>query len=150
MVPWDPRAAGATVDPQEVRQRMECLWQGLQQLPTRQRAALLLTQRDAEGMGLWEWIPALGLASLQQIAEGLEMTLPQFLELMPQLPVADSWLEKRYGLTRQQAITLRQGARERLLRNVRPQYATTDQLAARGSNRGDGARPPANRSGAIS
>jgi DNA-directed RNA polymerase specialized sigma24 family protein len=113
----DPRVNIAT----ETEQRLflQWLWEEIGQLPVRQRLALLLNLRDAEGRGVVELFPLTGIASIRQMAARLEMPLEEFARLWPALPLDDAGIAQLLNLTRQQVINLRKCARERLGRRRR-------------------------------
>jgi RNA polymerase sigma factor (sigma-70 family) len=103
----------------ETRDLLRLLWDELRQLPARQRAALLLNLRDAEGHGCIALLPLLGVATLRQLAEALEMPAALLAELWGSLPLDDARIAERMGLTRQQVINLRKAARARLARRLK-------------------------------
>ncbi len=103
----------------EKRLFLQRLWEELQQLPLQQRLALLLNLRDAGGHGCIALFPALGVASLPQLAAALAMPLEQLAALWPQLPLEDAALADLLALTRQQVINARKAGRERLTRRLR-------------------------------
>jgi RNA polymerase sigma factor (sigma-70 family) len=103
----------------EKRMFLQRLWEELQQLPTNQRAALLLNLKDASGHGCITLFPATGVATLKQLAEVLQMPLEDFAELWNELPVEDARIAELLGLTRQQVINARKSGRERLARRLK-------------------------------
>ena len=105
---------------QELEQQayIRTLWSEIVELPVKQRQALLFSLRDRAGGSLLPLIPATGVAPLKEIAEVLEMSLQQILELWNSLPLEDAILANRLGITRQQVINLRKSARERLTRRM--------------------------------
>ncbi|HEX8070492.1 MAG TPA: hypothetical protein VF546_11105 [Pyrinomonadaceae bacterium] len=113
----DPRASAA----EEVEQRryLEVLWREICELPPRQRAALLLNLRDAEGRGVLALFPLTGVANVRRIAAALEVPAEEFAEWWPELPFDDARIAARLGLTRQQVINLRKSARARLARRMK-------------------------------
>jgi RNA polymerase sigma factor (sigma-70 family) len=113
----DPRVDVAA----EVDQRMylERLWSEICQLPPRQRTALLLNLRDAEGRDVIALLPITGTASVRQIAQTLEIPAEQFAALWNDLPLDDATLARHLGITRQQVINLRKSARQRLARRMK-------------------------------
>ncbi len=94
------------------------LWVEAGQLPIRQKTALLLNLRDANGRGIIALLPLTGVASLRQIATVLELTPEDLAGLWSQLPLDDAAIAARLGITRQQVINLRRAARERLARRI--------------------------------
>jgi hypothetical protein len=100
-------------------ERLRRLWQELLQLPVRQRAALLLNLRDADGHGMIATLPLTGVATIREIAAALEMPAVEFAALWRDLPLEDRRIADLLALTRQQVINLRKCARERLARRLR-------------------------------
>jgi hypothetical protein len=100
-------------------ERLRELWQELQQLPVRQRIALLLNLRDAEGQGMIASLPLTGVATMRQIAAVLEMPAAELAALWRDLPLDDQRIALRLQLTRQQVINLRKSGRDRLARRLR-------------------------------
>src|ERR1051325_9910751 len=94
------------------------LWQEVCQLPRRQRLALLLNFRDARGQDLISLLPYTRTATIEQIAEALEIPLVDFLELWNRLPLDDATIAELLGATRQQVINFRKCARERVERRM--------------------------------
>jgi hypothetical protein len=113
----DPHADVAT----EVEHRayLQQLWVEIRQLPPRQRAALLLNLKDAEGCGVAALLPMLGIATPTEIAVVLAMPAERFATLWNDLPIDDAAIAVHLGVTRQQVINFRKGARERLARRMR-------------------------------
>jgi RNA polymerase sigma factor (sigma-70 family) len=102
----------------EKRIFLQRLWEELRQLPLQQRLALLLNLRDHKGRGCIALFPATGTASIDQLAEALEMREEQLAELWNDLPLEDSRIAELLQLTRQQVISARQSARRRLARRL--------------------------------
>ncbi|HKQ08471.1 MAG TPA: hypothetical protein VJ464_25345 [Blastocatellia bacterium] len=113
----DPRAdVAAEVDH---RLYLEHLWREIGELPPRQRLALLLNLRDAQGRDVIALLPITGVASLRQIADVLGIPAEEFAALWNDLPMDDARIAGRLGITRQQVINLRKSARERLMRRMK-------------------------------
>jgi len=102
----------------EKRIFLQRLWEELRQLPLQQRMALLLNLRDHKGRGCIALFPATGIASIDQLAEALEMREEQLAELWNDLPLEDSKIAELLQQTRQQVINARQSARRRLARRL--------------------------------
>jgi hypothetical protein len=102
----------------EQRSHLERLWSEVSQLPRLQCDALLLNLRDAQGGSAIFFIPHLGIASKEEIARILGMPKSQFSAPWNNLPLDDSAIAERLGITRQQVINLRKTARERLARRM--------------------------------
>jgi DNA-directed RNA polymerase specialized sigma24 family protein len=116
-VPADPIAARI-----DGRRFLARAWSEIGELPIRQRLALLLHLRDANGGGVLWLLPLLGLATIRQVARLLDLPDREMAELWPRLPLDDQTFAARLGCTRQQVINLRMSARKRLatrLRDVR-------------------------------
>jgi hypothetical protein len=103
----------------EKRMFLQRLWEELRQLPLNQRVALLLNLRDHKGRGCIALFPATGIASIDQLAEALEMREEQLSELWNDLPLEDSKIAELLQQTRQQIINARQSARRRLARRLK-------------------------------
>ena len=103
----------------EKRIHLQRLWEEVRQLPSNQRAALLLNLKDAGGRGCMALFPATGIATVSQLAEILEMSAARLAELWNELPLQDTRIAEMLGLTRQQVINLRKSARERLTRRLK-------------------------------
>ena len=101
------------------RRQLEELWAEICELPRRQRVALLLSLRDANGRGMLTLLPLIGIASVRQIAEILAMPAEKLSTLWNELPVEDAIIAGSLGVTRQQVINLRKCARARLWRRIR-------------------------------
>jgi hypothetical protein len=95
------------------------LWREVRELPRRQRLALLLNFRDAGDQDLISLLPYTRTATIEQIAETLDLPVEEFLELWNKLPLDDVAIAELLGSTRQQVINLRKCARERLERRIR-------------------------------
>jgi DNA-directed RNA polymerase specialized sigma24 family protein len=103
----------------EKRIFLQRLWEEVRQLPLQQRVALLLNLRDHKGRGCIALFPATGIASIDQLAEALEMREEQLAELWNDLPLEDSKIAELLQQTRQQIINARQSARRRLARRLK-------------------------------
>jgi RNA polymerase sigma factor (sigma-70 family) len=103
----------------EQKRMLALLWQEICQLPPRQRVALLLNFRDVRGQDLLSLLPFTRTATIEQIAEAIELPLEEFLGLWNKLPLDDATIAELLGATRQQVINLRKCARERLERRIR-------------------------------
>jgi RNA polymerase sigma factor (sigma-70 family) len=116
------QATGSESDPAwqvEKRFFLQRLWEELQQLPSNQRAALLLNLKDVDGRGCIALFPATGIATLRQLAGALEMSADRFAQLWNELPLEDARIAELLGLTRQQVINARKSGRERLTRRLK-------------------------------
>ncbi|HKA01617.1 MAG TPA: hypothetical protein VKE70_34125 [Candidatus Solibacter sp.] len=93
------------------------LWKEISDLPDRQRTALLLNLRSAQGTAI-ELIEDLGVATFGQLAEVLGMSKEDLAKLWNRLPLDDNEIAARLGVERQQVINLRSAARQRLQRRM--------------------------------
>ncbi|HEY4423727.1 MAG TPA: hypothetical protein VGN10_05940 [Pyrinomonadaceae bacterium] len=114
----------ATSDPDpawriEKKMFLQRLWEELTQLPVNQRAALLLNLKDASGFGCITLFPAIGIATIRQLAAALELSAERLAELWNELPIEDARIAELLGLTRQQVINARKSGRERLARRLK-------------------------------
>lgn len=98
---------------------LKWLWAEIRELPSRQRAALLLNLRDDGGASVLPLLVLTGIATPGTLASVLELTEADLRGLWPQLPADDATIAARIGITRQQVINLRKAARLRLLRRSR-------------------------------
>ena len=103
----------------ERRDYLRRLWNEINDLPTRQRAAVLLNLKDENGCGAIDLWLVVGVTTVEKIAAVLEMTPEKFAGLWNQLPLEDNRIAEILGLTRQQVINLRKSARERLARRMK-------------------------------
>ena len=113
--------AAPTLDSETVLEQQHMLalfWQEVCSLPRRQRLALLLNFKDSGGQDLVSLLPYTRTATIEQIAEAIEVPLEEFLRLWNQLPLDDATIAELLGATRQQVINLRKCARERLERRM--------------------------------
>lgn len=108
----DPCAAMQSAD--AVRR----LWSEIQELPQRQRLALLLNARDEAGESVLRLLAATGIAPAGALAAALGIGEDEMNRLWDELPLADDVIAGRLGLTRQQVINLRKAARDRLARRT--------------------------------
>jgi hypothetical protein len=92
------------------------LWDGVLELPTRHRKALLLNLRDHCGDNALITLTLTGVAGLRDIASALEIPVAELVEIWNSLPWDDRRIGEHMGLERQQVINLRQTARARLAR----------------------------------
>ncbi len=101
------------------KQTLAALWSEVEQLPPRQRTALLLHFRDENGQSALPLIPQTGTATLPRIAELLGIETEELQALWNDLPLDDNRIAGLLNASRQQVINLRKCARERLARRTR-------------------------------
>jgi hypothetical protein len=105
------------------------LWEEVTSLPPLQRSALLLNLRDAHSDSVIAFVPYLGIASKNEIAELLGIPEDRFAKLWNDLPLEDSAIAQLLGVTRQQVINLRKTARERLARRMQTREKKSSRAA---------------------
>jgi RNA polymerase sigma factor (sigma-70 family) len=103
----------------EQRSYLKKLWSQVCELPEKQRAALLLNLKDAQGGSGLALFPLTGTANFGRLAQALLMSIEELAELWSELPLDDLRIAAMLGLTRQQVINLRKSARERLARRLK-------------------------------
>jgi hypothetical protein len=113
----------------ERRSYLQRIWSEILNLPTGQRVALLLNLRDLHE-GVIILLPVTGVATIRQIAEAVAMPAEEFAKLWNDLPIDDSAIAIRLGVTRQQVINLRKSARARLARRMRALEETSKKTSA--------------------
>ena len=102
----------------EARSFLQQLWREILALPPRQRSALLLGLRGADGGDALALLPAVGIATIRQIADAVDMPADEFARIWPDLPFDDARIAELFGVTRQQIVNLRKSARARLARRM--------------------------------
>jgi RNA polymerase sigma factor (sigma-70 family) len=112
----DAEAAAASMDRRRFLAR---LWSEIALLPRRQRVALLLNLREPGGVDAVDLFVILGIASIETIAEVLEIPPAELEQMWTELPLSDNAIAGLLGVHRQQVINLRKSARARLARRLR-------------------------------
>jgi RNA polymerase sigma factor (sigma-70 family) len=100
------------------RQWLQRLWQEIELLLPRQRAALLLNLKDEDGCCATSVFVVTGIVSLEQMGASLDIPALEFAEIWKSMPLDDQTIAGRLGISRQQVINLRKCARERLSRRL--------------------------------
>ena len=114
-----PDPAQSVMTRLEARAYLDRLWMEICQLPARQRIALLLNLRDSNGDDVLDLFALTEVASLQKVADSIEMSMKEFGDIWKTLPLDDLAIAHRMAITRQQVINLRKSARQRLARRMR-------------------------------
>jgi RNA polymerase sigma factor (sigma-70 family) len=106
--------------PDQVEQHLQLrhLWSEIQKLPLRQRAALLLNLRDAEGREAVTNLVQARIATPEALEEALQLPRGKIVELWNRLPMDDATIADQFGLSRQQVVNSRLSARRRLARKM--------------------------------
>ena len=102
----------------EARSILQHLWREILELPARQRSALILGLRGANGGDAIALLPAVGVATIRQIAMAVDMPADELARIWPDLPFEDARIAQLFGVTRQQVVNLRKSARARLARRM--------------------------------
>jgi predicted DNA-binding protein (UPF0251 family) len=113
-----PDPAPGIADVLEHRATLARTWEEIVELPVRQRVALLMNLRDADGSSVLQMLPATSVVSLPGIAAALHLPVAELEALWLDLPLDDETIAARLGLRRQQVINLRKAARARLARRL--------------------------------
>jgi hypothetical protein len=100
------------------RDGLRLLWREISRLPVAQRISLLLNMREEGGGAALTLLPLTGVATIGEIAATLEMPEAELALMWNGLPVDDLRIAARLSLNRQQVISLRRTARERLKRGA--------------------------------
>jgi DNA-directed RNA polymerase specialized sigma24 family protein len=100
------------------RSALHEVWREVDQLPPRQRMALLLGLRDENGSAVASLLILLGIVTFEALAAAVELSSEELTAIWDQLPLPDLVISERLGLTRQQVINLRKSARDRLGRRL--------------------------------
>lgn len=98
------------------RRYLEKLWSEIKKMSPRHCAALLLNLKDEQGQSATDLLILTGVVSVSQLAQALDLTEMELMQIWNQLPLDDLTIAERLGLKRQQVINLRKTARERLAR----------------------------------
>jgi RNA polymerase sigma factor (sigma-70 family) len=102
----------------EWREILALLWREIRELRPMQRKALLLNLRDAGRSSVLGLLVETGTAAMEDIAEALAMPPAGLAAIWSELPLDDLRIAAMLGLSRQQVISLRKSARERLTRRM--------------------------------
>lgn len=94
------------------------VWREIDQLPPRQRTALLLGLRDENGSPILSLLVLLRIVTFDELAAAVELSAEELAAIWDRLPLPDLEIADRIGLTRQQVINLRKSARQRLGRRL--------------------------------
>ena len=100
------------------RHYMERLWTEICDLPIPHRKALLLNLNDGAG-GDIQLLVHLGVASVEGIANAVEMEPIEFARLWNELPLDDARIARELGISRQDVVNRRSAARKRLVRRMK-------------------------------
>jgi len=102
----------------EQKQRLENLWREIRELSREHRIALLLNLREAGGGNAVALFIGLGIATIDEVADAIGLTVERLAELWSSLPLDDLAIAEILGVTRQQVINYRRSARDRLVRRT--------------------------------
>ena len=99
----------------ETRRLLELMFEELRKLKPVQRKSLLLNMTDCYGYGI-EWLVFAKIASEEQLAELLELSLAEFRSLLDDLPMTDKRIGELLGLDPMKVANIRKAVRDRLKR----------------------------------
>jgi hypothetical protein len=102
----------------ESRCFLETLWREVKALERQHRVAVILNLREREGGNAAALFVLLGIATFEQVACALEMSVGDLDKIWNALPLDDRSIAELLKMTRQQVINLRKTARERLSRRL--------------------------------
>lgn len=94
------------------------VWKEVRELPSEQRAAMLLNLKDREGSDITAIFISSGAATISEMAEALGLSIEEFLDLWKTLPLSDEDIAIRLSIRVQQVASLRQSGRRRLSRRM--------------------------------
>jgi DNA-directed RNA polymerase specialized sigma24 family protein len=98
------------------QQWVSTLWKQICLLDLKQRHALMLNLRGPGGSCGASLLVAMGIATIREIAQALEIDYKNFAEIWTRLPLSDLEIASWMGCDRQHVINLRKSARVRLSR----------------------------------
>jgi len=107
----------------DFRVRLDVIWREINDLPPRQRVALLLGLKDERGTDCITMLSNAGIASITDVAAALQMQANDLLRIWDKLPMDDSAIGSLLGVTRQQVANIRKSARKRLINRTRDRGA---------------------------
>jgi len=102
----------------EKRELIKLIWAEINLLPRRQAQALLLGMRSEQGRSPLVLFEQMGVATVEEIAQALEITTSQLKAILTGRALKDAEIARHFHLTRQQIINLRSSARKRLERRL--------------------------------
>jgi len=109
--------APSALDRLSARELLARLWNEIEELPLRQRIALVLSLRDDDGGSAVPLLPLAGI-NHDRIARALALDGAELEAIWNALPLDDLTIAARLSVTRQQVINLRKAARARLARRM--------------------------------
>lgn len=114
----EPQQEAEQLTKVEQRQQLELLWKEILELSAEHRIALLLNLREAGGGNAVALFIGLGIASIDEVAAAVNLTVDRLAELWSSLPLDDLAIAEMLGVTRQKVINYRRSARDRLVRRT--------------------------------
>ena len=119
-LPSTEQHSGEGIRKLEYREHLRHVWKEILALPIRQRYALLLNWKNSAEDSVVSTLIIDGIASIQNIADALDMNLPDLEQIWDQLPLKDAVIgDMLGGLPAQTVANLRKSARERLGRRMK-------------------------------
>jgi len=97
----------------------------IQKLNLEQRKSLLLNMTDCYGYGI-EWFLFTKIASEEHLANLLQISVPDFRQLLDDLPMTDEEIARQLGISQAKVMNMRRAVRERLNRRRRAFFSDSD------------------------
>ena len=94
------------------------VWKEICDLPSEQRAAMLLNLKDGKGSDITIILVSSGVATISEMAEALGISIEEFLDLWNKLPLSDADIAIRLDIRIERVGSLRQSGRRRLSRRM--------------------------------
>jgi len=111
----------------ETKQLLERLFAEIQKLSAVQRKALLLNMSDRQGDGI-EWFLFAKIASEEELAALLEVSVSEFQQLLERLPITDKEIGRLLGIDSVNVSNIRKAVRDRLERRRRAFYGESKKM----------------------
>lgn len=120
-VQWEPLTA------LENRRLLERLFTEIQKLTVEQRKSLLLNMTNSYGYSI-EWFLFTRIATEEQLADLLEISVDGFRRLLSDLPMTDKEIARHLGLSPKRVANIRKAVRDRLVRCKRAFFEEKSQV----------------------
>ncbi len=119
---------------------LEELWQAILQLPLIERRIVILSRIDAAGDDLWSLMFEAGIGGIDAVAGALEMTIMEFADLWPRIPMDAATIGLHIGVTRERVIRERYRAHQRLRSSLTGDGRGMGKMRKKGGHGGIGSR----------
>jgi len=114
----------------EARLLLDRLFSEIQKLRPVQRKALLLNMSDSQGDGI-QWFLFANIATEEQMAALLEVSVGEFRQLLEHLPMTDKEIGRQIGIDAVKVANIRKAVRDRLERRRRAFLGESGRLASK-------------------